>query len=471
MAFTVVFFDDFVKKFNSTKRPDDTVTNWNYDVNLKDGTDIMNPTLLLSLEGELRIGQVNYCYISRFNRYYYIDSIVWNGPFWEFTCRIDVLATYREALTNDTMYISRTSDTRYINPKLMDGMFPADNVLEYHRSTTRMPTTTDGTYIVGVIGGGSILSKVGGAVCYYAMDYNALSALMAYLFDTDNFPEITTSEIAHTFFNPIQYISSAKWVPFSVGDAAVTRVRFGWWTTANIPCKLIQAYTYRFTLAQSLVISHPYPSDLSDYRNAAPYASYKLYIPYCGEYELPTPIIQQYTHLQVQFVIDPVSGDIIGEVGAGNGAEFQWANRRHVMFFQSNASCDVQLAQGLVDKAQILESSAKAAQSVFQLNLAGALGGVFDALQAAQPTVSKLGGNGSRALGEIWDLVTLYCFYRNVNTMGTASLGRPCGKRMKINQMELGSYVKATQSEVTISGTSSEMNEINSLVEEGIFYE
>lgn len=472
MAIEIIGYDNFVKRRNSTKRPGDGLTYYSFSCQLKEPCDVMRPTLILDLTGTgLRVSQFNYVYIERFGRYYYVESLSWEGPFWIAKCKVDVLATYRDAFSNDPMYIERTSDTSKINVHLIDGMYPADSNLVYHRSTTRMPTTTDGTYIVGIIGGGAILSKVGGAVCYYAMDYNAFSSLMAYLFDIDNFPEASGTDISKTFFNPIQYISSAKWIPFNVGDSNVTRIRFGWWTTANIPCKLVTSYTYRFTLAESLQIYHPYTADLTDYRNSRAYAYYKLYIPYCGEYELPTEIIQTYTHLQVQFVVDPVSGDIIGEVGAGNGAEFQWANRRHVLFFQSSVSCDIQLAQGLVNKAQVIESGVSAIQNLFQLNVAGAVGSVFDGIQAAQPVISKLGGNGSRALGEIWDLVSLYCYYREVNSLGTASLGRPCGKRMKIADLANGSYVKVKKSEAEVSASFAEIEELDLLIEEGIFYE
>lgn len=473
MAFNVDFYTNFIKRRNSSKRPDETggIVYQTASCVLKDNTDAYAPTLVIDEQalGGLDIHQCNYVHIKKFGKYYYIDALRYVLGVWEADCREDVLSTFRTSYANDTMYIERTNAPNYINPKLIDGYYPADNDITFKSDATRLPITADGTYIVGVIGGGAILSKVGAVVCYYAMTYSQLMALTDYLFKTSNYSEIGTDEIVQTFFNPIQYIVSCKWVPFNIGDSAVNKVRFGWWSAANVSAKLIERQTYRFTLAKRLTISHPYRDDLSDYRNCAAYAKYKLYIPYAGEYEIPTEMVQKYETLGVEIEIDPVSGDMIGEVRAGNG-QFEWANGKHVIFFQSNASCDITLAQGAIDYARVIGSGIEAIGNLFTLNMSGAIGNVYDGIQASQATISKLGGNGSRALGEINPYVTLYSIYRVISSIGTNSLGRPCGRRVKLSNL-MGYYLKVAKSEASISGTTWEMEEINTFLEGGVWLE
>ena len=167
MALTCYIYDDFVKVRNSTKRPDPNGNEegkfWLTSVTIKDESDVYSPVLLIdtSEEGALfRTSQCNYLYLSNFNKYYWVEHLVWFQGFWELHCIEDCLATYKNSFINDYYYVERTNNAAYINPKLIDAMFPADNNVTVNESATRMPTTPDGTYIVGIIGGGSILSKV-----------------------------------------------------------------------------------------------------------------------------------------------------------------------------------------------------------------------------------------------------------------------------------------------------------------------
>lgn len=474
MAFEVLLFKDFKKLRNSTKRPiagadvGDSVY-----VTLKESTDINAPVFIMdaSQMDNWSVSQTNYVFVDKFTRWYWIEHIVWFGPFWELHCKVDVLATYRTSIFNDTMYIQRTSKTSAINTRLIDAMFPADNNVSILEESTRMPTTPDGTYIIGVIGGGSILSKVGGCVAYYAMGYGALASLITYLFTPASYSQVSLDTIFQTYFNPLQYIVSAKWVPFNIGGSGVRKIRFGWFETVDISCQIIEQYTFTFTLAANLKIHKPVPSDSANYQNCSLYTHYHIYIPFCGDYEIATELIQLYDYVGLQFEVDPVSGDIVGEIRAGNSANFQWANGDHVMFFRSNASCDIQLAQGVVDYGGVFENVVSAVQNVGTLNVSGALSDVFDGIQASQPVISKLGGNTSRALGEINPLVTLYSCYRVINTAGgKSSLGAPCGKRMKLADLE-GEYVKCANAQPLVSSSLAELDELKGLLEGGVFLE
>lgn len=67
---------------------------------LKDYFNYMNPTITLRMKTDEKF---NYCYISSFNRYYFIDDIIVrdNGTF-EYVLTLDVLKTYEQEIMTAT---------------------------------------------------------------------------------------------------------------------------------------------------------------------------------------------------------------------------------------------------------------------------------------------------------------------------------------------------------------------------------
>lgn len=476
-------YDNYVKTRNSTARPTTegtTVTFWEMDIKIKDESSVYSPSLLVdaNVDGaSFRPSQANYVYIPHFQRFYFVEDIVWFGTGWEIHCREDVLATFRNALLTENCYITRTSCPSLINHKLIDTMFPADNNVQMVQDDLRMfpgdGTDIGGTYIVGIVGSGGNTSSIGGAVAYYTMGETALSRFINYLFTPSTY-SFNVEDITQSFFNPMQYIASCKWTPFDVTSLKVTQIRYGWFNagggTYDVNAGLIQDMTTEWFLGEWLEIYHPVPSDLSDYRNSSLYVSYKLYLPFIGEYELPTDILQNYTYIGVKFVLDPVSCDIMCEVKAGNGQEFQWNNGKHVLYIQSTAGCDIELAGASRDYVRLGKDVVGAIGNAVQLNFSGALENVIDGIAANQPKVSQLGGNGSRALGGLSPFASLYTYYRSVNTISRPGLGQPCGQRVAL-QDALGYYVQVRNPKFTLSANISEMEEMKSLLEGGAWIE
>ena len=77
MSVTVTFYS-FSKRENSTEQPSGAGTA--YDCIMLDDTSLMNPTFKLSIATN-PIGN-NYCYVSDFNRYYFIKDISTYQNFW-----------------------------------------------------------------------------------------------------------------------------------------------------------------------------------------------------------------------------------------------------------------------------------------------------------------------------------------------------------------------------------------------------
>lgn len=93
------------------------------EFNLKDDTDIINPTLFLK-----KYKDGNYCYIPDLNRYYFIDNItLMKGGYYGIYCSIDVLKTYSDEI-NKSEYYSKDGVL-----KIMDSEIDFDNILNSDR--------------------------------------------------------------------------------------------------------------------------------------------------------------------------------------------------------------------------------------------------------------------------------------------------------------------------------------------------
>lgn len=222
-----VNFYSFSKRPNSTKRP--TGNGTVYSCTLIDGTSILTPVLGLKLpSGETFINK-NYCYISAFERYYYVTDIAYDLGVWKLSLAVDVLATAKIVIGNSTQYVMRSASD--YDGEIIDTAYPTKTEQDYELITSDYGSiwgSTDPYFIVGIIGGMGIQSDqvVGGAyngsVVYYGLTHDQLYQLMYTLLDSDdlfNTYNIPTSEISlplqKQLINPIQYIHSIKCVPFT----------------------------------------------------------------------------------------------------------------------------------------------------------------------------------------------------------------------------------------------------------------
>ena len=105
---------------------------------MKDTVDVTAPVIRISTSSNLSVK--NYCYIARYNRYYFVDKIETTPDgYWQLHCRCDVLMSYKtqiKALTG-TLVRSQTTYNGYLND-------PNYNALAYRKIVTKQfPTALD----------------------------------------------------------------------------------------------------------------------------------------------------------------------------------------------------------------------------------------------------------------------------------------------------------------------------------------
>lgn len=120
-------------------------------VHIKDNTSIIRPVLELSKDNiEDIISKANYLYISLFERYYFIDNIVFT-PKWtaELHCSVDVLKTYYNSIKGKSFLIDRQE--KIYSPMIVDSELPIRSERNYYRSSVNIFNSDNfNTYILTV---------------------------------------------------------------------------------------------------------------------------------------------------------------------------------------------------------------------------------------------------------------------------------------------------------------------------------
>lgn len=78
------------------------------EIKLKDKVSIINPTLILSLVNGVDYFQCNYCYLSEFNRYYFIRDIeLMSNKNYRIQLEVDVLESFKDDILNSKGVVTR----------------------------------------------------------------------------------------------------------------------------------------------------------------------------------------------------------------------------------------------------------------------------------------------------------------------------------------------------------------------------
>ena len=126
------------------------------EANLKNDVSVINPTFILYYTDNI-LGS-NYCFIPKFNRYYFIDEIVpITGDRCIVKCRVDVLESFKEDIKSLTVILDKAQSIYKSNKYLDDGSFIVEN--KDFNTIYNFPNgfNDEGTFILICAGGGGSL--------------------------------------------------------------------------------------------------------------------------------------------------------------------------------------------------------------------------------------------------------------------------------------------------------------------------
>lgn len=305
------------KEVNSTYKPSISDSDF-LEVRLKDRTSLLTPTFEIYNTDITGLSEVNYVVAKEFNRCYWITNITFtSNNTAELECKEDVLATYRDQILNSTQFVMR-SESEYSNA-YTDPILPMQAFVEERYSIQTIEEFKKGFFVLGVGGGESLLGTN-----FYVMDAIMLGIFVKYIFNADNFAELIDNKVSKMFFNPMEYISTCIYFPYefvadSEGIWDTDKIKLGfyeWEVPVSIGsyCKEIPDPTVTIDKVYEYQLSVLHMYDDGNFRNFAPYASYKVFLPFRGTIDLPNGIVGNTETIGFKTVCDLTSGKAFTDI-------------------------------------------------------------------------------------------------------------------------------------------------------------
>ena len=454
----ITCYSGFSKELNSTKQP---ASGTNVSVTLKEPTSVLNPTFIISGY------DLSWNYIRWGVRYYFVDDIVIvHNNIAEYHCSTDVLATYKNYIGSSTQYILRSASAYDLD--ILDGFYPIQAVQsESAESPTQDPgwsnDIANGQFVIGVMG--SEASPNGGAVTYYAISSGGMTAITNYLLDETNYSGVTeiSADLLKCIFNPLEYIVSCLWFPFTIATLTSQTITVGWWDITGIQCAKISDPVYTRNLSFT-VPKHPQAAR-GNYLNMTPFSKYYVNAGPWGVIPINNAHLIGETSIAFQITVDLYTGS--GRLSQVCSDVIAYANDN-----TAQIGVPIQLGQNTLNQGALAGLTSGAGQILS--GLAGNFGGILNGtvtsissvMELSQPSTASIGSNGSIAFNKLFRLVGEFLLIADESL---AKNGRPLCSPRQIST--LSGYVQVHNADVDIPGSPSEKQTIIGYMERGFFYE
>lgn len=442
-----------------------------YNCTLKAGTSISNPvlTLQLSFNDFNALSVCNVACIPDWNyRYYFVTDWKYDGRLCICSLSVDVLASYWDALKTKSYYVSRSASL--IDRRIVDTTFPttSNQRAMYSASTEnpfQPPSTDYGCYIIGIV---SKYGGLDGAVSYYVMGYLQFMTLMTKIFTINNYGTLGTtgtnndtftSDLAEAMINPLQYISSIMWYPFStaslntLGFLESTTTVYCGYTTISMGLTIYRfddatLYKRVSNLITFTISHHPLYNDANSFLNLSPYSEYRLNFYPFGTFTIDGDYLQGYSNLYCLWSVDLRSGRGILNVGCAYTGTDALTWKIPANFITAEAQIGVPVPtstiQTMIPDMGIVGNAGLVASGM----------GLFDGLGSA--VKSAFQNYGGIVGGRIGDVVG-NAISDTISTVGT--LVDEAGQMLKSSGV--GSALLQTMSSPNISGTQGSISLYN----------
>jgi len=447
----VTVYSNFRKEYNSTKQPSGGKT---IDVRLKDPTSELAP--VFRVHGY----DLSHNYLKWGNNYYYIrDKILNTNEEAEYHCEKDVFATYKSDIGVSNQYVTRSASE--YDPDVVDGMYATTNSPSGVRkllTSLSSYISSEGTYVIGIK-----TSASPSGVKYYAMDRTNYALLTAFMFSDQYFTADDISfDLQKMIMNPMDYISSCYWYPFSLSPGALTRdIMFGYWTCNTAEGHVIpedyRVFEMSHTISASDIPKHPQHTR-GNYLNRAPYT--RMYVDVFGFGR--TPIDANYLASG-----DSITVNVAVDLYTGQGELTVECGDFRALRMSSMLGVPIQLSQSTQDLIKPLYNAVTGIAMLTKGHFLGATGQIINAIESCMPQIQTSGSMGSKmAFNESPEID--FEFYKLCDEDNT-TIGRPLCKPRRINTLR--GYIVCENVDLLTSANLEEKKEIISVMESGFFYE
>lgn len=448
----------FNKLGNSTKQPDNTVTQKECQCLVKTASSILSPSVLLK---DSPVGY-NYAYIAAFNRYYFITDISYNIGEWEVSLTVDALATYKSELGNISAYVVRAASDK--TGTIKDTAYPITGAYssDYQVWNPIMPYTQ--WYYVTVIGSS-------GSSYTYAMNLTQFTTfannLLAFSSDSGWLSDVANA-IKNSQYNPLAYVTNC----FIAGVAPDTSLAFSSIDvgTTTIAVNCFRQNPARKTLSHTFTVaSHPQAGSKGIYCNMSPYSEHILCMGSFGNINVPADLFTKSTNtIDVDISIDlavnmavlnaKANGTIFANVTSSVGSNI------------AIAANSKNLVGGAISLATALAGTATAIMTkdntMALKSAAAALGGIAEMGKYNTSTTGGIGSDAAMLTGNLG----LYSLYHTIADHDSSHMGWPLCKYVVLNT--LSGYILCEKGTFYADeATDTEIGEINAYMTSGFYYE
>lgn len=465
---TVTYWTNFSKRKNSTKTP---TSGTDVTVRLKDNCSIINPVI----ESATMPANANYIYISEWQRYYFITNVVYvSKTTKEFSCEVDVLASFKSAIGSTSARIAFAStgyDKNIVDPRAVI----KSTKLKYEKSAATELDAT-GCYVITVYN--NTTSGGNGMATSYVLNHANLVNFKAFIGDSTVYAALKTYFVGE----PLNSIYGAIWVPFAYSTApgaGVNNVYIGE-DDATSHGFSVTAYELSGTgILQGTEITLEIPYRYNDFRDISPYSTAQLYLPGAGKVDINLADWLDTVNMKITYTMEYATGDLTYYL--------RDINNNLIQTVSCNVASQCPLGQITNNGGGLLSSTGGAVASLGGLTVgaltgnatmagAGALGlltGAASVAASANTHSPSLKGNlGGRTSTQIRNvIITVY----DVDTEDVdsasyiAQKGRPVAVTHAISNHS--GYVECDNASVANIGTALEKDRINQYLNTGFFYE
>lgn len=391
MAFTVKLYS-FNKRENSTKVPSNTDASTDVSVLLKEGTDIVNPVLILNDSVTTYAGK-NYAYIAQFSRYYFINKIEYDtGNRILLYLNCDVMGSYASDIkVISNAFIEYSSQTTNI---VTDVRIPALTVPQRRATNNSLHDTTfteNGCVIISSCGnknsGLFILSDTDDIYDIFdGIDWDTIpSADDTATTLKKGFEQFFTKEAAP------RNLRSAFALPWVVhGDAIGSQV-------SDLTIGSFQTGKTVYRVRNDIILDS---CDITidwiynDWRRCSKYTTLIIYLPLFGLVRLPVDSLIDDSQIRVTYAFSYANGDVSYQIQG-------LTSNNIVAVGYTNASAPVAVGASNINNTKLATSAASGAVG-FGTLAAGALGAAT--LGVTLPAAALIGAGaalGGGILGAI----------------------------------------------------------------------
>lgn len=498
-----IYFYTFSKKPNSTKAPASATYDYEADWTAKGTVDLLNPVITVRLNGESPIAY-NYVYIPAFGRFYFIKSWELVNDLWRASLTCDVLASWKSGIGSQTLYVTRSSDLSVTNGTISDAVYPTTTAVRTaHQGITEPWSGETGSYVIGVTcspPSGINFGMQIGSTSYFVASA-ATMELIAKTLLSESWTEAAVSggidvSTFKAIYNPLQYISSIMYYPYTVGNNGYGGAFYcGWYEVVNDESHKVlglSGYARGFTATVALP-KHPDATSRGSYLNAAPYTEYSLYVPPFGTITLDATKCRGLSSLYLITNVDQVTGiaDLnvytdssqstllasahgqvgipitLNQIGLDHAAEA--LNSRTLAYNAISGALGV--AGGIANAASFGPSGAAPGISNAvgaALSTAKALDtGIYNGLKLSSAQFDSAGETGSFLyLTKAWRLDATF---KMQVPEDITHYGRPVYSMHTLNT--LSGYIQVQDGDVDLPCTDSERAYIRAALESGVYFE